>query len=66
MDFKQRKNGFKLGKRIGFIFSYFLFTTIAYFIFKLTGKIGNWTYYHFMVLVLLITLLGLLIKRMLK
>jgi len=55
------------GRITGFIFMYFLFTTIFYFILKLTDKFPtNWGYIHIIFITLLLILTGRLIKRWLK
>ncbi len=56
-----------LGKAVGYIVSYFLFTTILYYILVFLNKIPtNWSYFHIMGITLLIALLGFLIKKGLK
>jgi len=55
------------GKRIGYIFSYFLFTTILFFILTILKKIPEtWSYAHLMGITTLIALAGTLVKRFLK
>ena len=55
------------GKKIGYIFGYFLFTTILYLMLILLKKIPeNWTYFHIMGITLIITITGALLKRLLK
>ena len=52
---------------IGYLFGYFLFTTILFFILTFLDKLPeNWSYFHIMGLILLIVLIGTLLKRMLK
>lgn len=64
------KNNFnieKLSKKIGYIFGYFLFTTILFFILNLLNKIPKtWDYFHIMGITLLIIIVGVLIKKILK
>ncbi len=67
MIFEEDKSSEKLGERIGYIFSYFAFTTILFLIMILLKKIPkNWTYLHMMVIVLAIAFIGALLKRTLK
>ena len=62
------ENGIKkFSKKIGYIFGYFLFTTILYFILILFEKIPQkWTYLHIMGITLIITAIGVLVKRLLR
>lgn len=56
-----------LGKRVGYIFGYFLFTTILFFMLRLLNKIPyKWNYLHIMGITLTITLIGIGIKKLLK
>ena len=67
MLFEQDKSTEKFSEKIGYIFAYFLFTTILFFILKLLNKIpGSWSYYHIIGITLVITLIGIVIKRFLK
>jgi hypothetical protein len=67
MIFEQNKTIEKFGKKIGYIFSYFLFTTILFFILTILKKIPEtWSYIHVMGITVLIALTGALIKRFLK
>ena len=67
MTFEQNKGIEKLGEKIGFIFSYFLFTTILFFILVLLKKIPeSWSYLYVMGITILIVLIGAIIKRLLK
>ncbi len=52
--------------KLGFMFSYFLFTTILYFVFMLLGKLGSLNYIHFMVITFLILTVGVIVQEMLK
>ena len=57
----------KIAEKAGYIFSYFLFTTILFFILKFLNKLPeNWTYFHIMGITLLIIIIGTLLKRILK
>lgn len=67
MIFERNKSIEKFGEKIGFIFSYFLFTTILFFILTLLTKIPeSWSYFHIMAITFLIALLGIIIKKLLK
>ncbi len=67
MLFEQNKSLQKFGEKIGFIFSYFLFTTILFFILLLLNKIPeSWSYFHIMAITFLIALIGIIFKRLLK
>jgi len=57
----------KFGKIIGYSFSYFLFTTILFYILTLTTKLPtSWTYVHIMGVTISISLIGIGIKRILR
>jgi len=67
MIFEQNKSIEKLGEKLGYVFSYFLFTTVLFFILMLVKKIPeSWSYIHIMGIVILIALTGTIIKRFLK
>lgn len=63
-----KKNNFELwGKRTGYIFSYFLFTTVLYTVLYFTGKLpAFWTYFHILAITAGIVLIGSILQRMLK
>lgn len=57
----------KIGKEMGYLFSYFLFTTTLFFILKFSNKLpDNYPYIHAMWLTLVIVLTGLCVKKLLK
>ena len=57
----------KVGEKLGYVFSYFLFTTILFFILLLLKKLPeSWFYIHVMGIVILIVITGTIIKRLLK
>ena len=67
MIFEQNKSIESLGEKLGFIFSYFLFTTILYLILSLLKKIPeSWSYIYVMGITILIALTGIVIKRFLR
>ena len=56
-----------IGEKLGYIFSYFVFTTILFFILIILKKIsGPLSYVYVMVIVTLISVAGIFIKRFLR
>lgn len=66
MQFEKDKSLEKIGMKIGFIFSYFLFTTILFGIFTILNKLHGMSYLHVMGITVLITSTGIIIKRLLQ
>jgi len=67
MILDQDKTIEKFGKKVGFVFGYFLFTTILFFLLNASNKIPDfWSYFHIMGITLSITLVGAFLKRHLK
>ena len=67
MNFEENKRVAEAGEKIGFVFAYFLFTTILFFILLILKKMPvSWNYLHIMGIVLIIILIGAGIKRLLK
>ena len=67
MIFEQNNNIERLGEKIGYVFAYFLFTTVLFLILKLLNKIPNfWSYYNIMAITFVIALIGIVIKRFLE
>tara|TARA_Y100000310_G_C20615600_1_gene780447 strand:- start:1344 stop:1547 length:204 start_codon:yes stop_codon:yes gene_type:complete len=67
MIFEENKIIAKWGEITGYIFSYFLFTTILFFILILLKKIPeSWSYLSIMIITALIALLGTGMRRFLK
>jgi len=67
MIFEENKTIENLGEKLGYIFGYFLFTTILFFILGVLKKIPeSWSYIHVMGIVTLIVLVSTIIKRFLK
>ena len=55
------------GEKLGYIFSYFLFTTVLYVVLTLLKKIPeNWTYFSIMIITVIIALIGIVFKKLLK
>ena len=67
MIFEENRTIEKLGEKLGYIFSYFLFTTILFLILILLKKIPeSWSYFHVMGITILIATSGIVIRRLLK
>lgn len=66
MIFEENKTIEKAGEKLGYIFSYFLFTTIIFFMLALFKKIGQLSYFHAMAITALVVLTGIAIGRFLK
>jgi len=67
MIFEENKAIENLGEKLGYVFSYFIFTTILFFILILLKKIPeSWSYFHIMGITILIVLTGTVIKKFLK
>jgi len=67
MNVEQHHSLQKGGKFLGFLLSYGIFTTILFFILLLTKKLpALWGYYHIAAITLGITLLGILLRKLLK
>ncbi len=67
MIFKKNKSVILFGERIGFLFAYFLFTTVLYFILSFLGKLpASWSYFHIIIITFCIVLLGMVTKRLLR
>lgn len=66
MDFKTKEQS-TVGKALGFIFSFFLFTIIFFFLFKLLNKVPlGGSYLHFFATSTSIVLIGTLLRQLLK
>ena len=67
MIFEENKTIEKLGERLGYIFSYFLFTTILFLILIFLKKIPeSWSYFQVMGITISIAVIGIVIRRFLK
>ena len=67
MYFEESNKIEKLGEKLGFVFSYFIFTTILYLILSFLNKIPeSWNVLHLAPITLIIILAGLLIQKLLK
>jgi hypothetical protein len=57
----------KIGEKFGFVLMFFISSAILFFVLKILNKLpSNWSYFHILVLVFIITIIGMLIKRWLK
>ncbi len=57
----------KAGKNLGFLTMFFVFTTVLYFVLKLTNRLPeDWNYLYVLLLTLAITLTGILTRLFLK
>jgi len=60
MIFEQINEWERVGERAGYVFSYFVFTTILFFILTFLNKIPiSWSYVHVMGITILIAVLGI-------
>lgn len=67
MNFDSKFNLEKIGKKVGFMVMFFLFSIILYFILIFNNKLPkNWNFIHIISIVFLIVLIGSLIKWRLK
>jgi len=67
MIFEQNNSIERFGEKIGYVFAYFLFTTILFFALTLLNKIpSSWSYSYIMIITFTITLIGIVIKRFLE
>ncbi len=67
MKFEQNKSVEKWGEKVGYLFSYFLFTTFLYFILSFLDKLPpTWSYYHIMAITFCIALGAIIVRRLLR
>jgi|TARA_Y100000294_G_C8328432_1_gene245658 hypothetical protein len=67
MNFEKNKTFEKIGEKTGFATSYVLFTLILFIILSLLSKIpNNWSFMHIAGITLTITIVGIIIKRILR
>tara|TARA_Y100000310_G_scaffold345815_1_gene470407 strand:- start:22361 stop:22564 length:204 start_codon:yes stop_codon:yes gene_type:complete len=67
MIFKENNLVNQIYRRLGYVFGYFLFTTILYLILNFLNKVPKeWSYFNIMGITLLIIFLGWSINRLLK
>ena len=57
----------KIGKKIGYILGYFIFTTVLFYVLTYFNKLpSNWTYFNIMSITLITALIGIFLRRILK
>ena len=57
----------KFGLVIGFLFIYFVFTTVLYFILSILERLpANWNYFYVMVLTAIIVFIGFAVRKYIK
>ena len=57
----------RLGENVGYVTMFLIFTTILYFILNLLNKLpNNWGYFHILLLVFIINMIGIFLKKKLK
>lgn len=67
MIVEESKTPYKGGKVVGYLFSYFVFTTILFFALTLLKKMpSSWTFFHIMGITLFIAILGGILKKLLR
>jgi hypothetical protein len=67
MRFEDNKDEEKGWKIIGFILSYFVFTTVLFFLLRFLKKIpSSWSYLNIMIITLIITATGMILSKYLK
>lgn len=67
MNFDDNSGVINFAEKLGFILNYFLFTSVLFLILNTSGKMPvSWSYLHIMSITLIITLVGTIIKRILK
>jgi len=67
MIFEENKIIEEYGEKAGFLLAYIIFTTILYFIFFFLNKLPTIrSYWYLITATLMITIIGLIIKRLLK
>jgi hypothetical protein len=67
MIFEENKTVSRMGEVLGFTAAYFVFTTILFFILSTLHKLPpSWSYVHVMGIILIITVIGGVFKKLLK
>ncbi|MBU1201193.1 MAG: hypothetical protein KJ583_04050 [Nanoarchaeota archaeon] len=67
MDFENNNFVFSFGEKVGFLSAYLLFSTIIYFVLVFSKKIvfGS-SFFYVILFTLLITLIGVMLRRWLR
>ena len=64
---KPKKHLTNLGENMGYVGSYFIFTTALYYVLSLLNRLPqNWNYFHVMGITFSVILLALIIKGVVK
>jgi ABC-type Na+ efflux pump permease subunit len=67
MIFEQEKGIERFGKILGFLFGYFLFTTVMYFVLAYSGKLPDaWGYFGIVGITAVVFMAGSIARRLLK
>ena len=67
MFFNKNERIIEIGENLGYLFGYFLFTTLLFLILNLLDKMPyNWSYFHIMRITIFIVLISFLNKWILK
>jgi hypothetical protein len=67
MGFEGEKTFEKMGAGLGFFLSYALFTALLYLILQISHKLPTgWNLFHLIAITIIVTAMGILIKRLLK
>lgn len=65
--FEQNKAAEKIGKAIGYVFSYLLFTTVLFLVLSYLKKMpSSWNYFYAAGITIAVTVIGIITKRMLR
>lgn len=67
MEFYKGKRFEKIGEKSGYVFSYFVFTTVLYLLLVVLSKMPeSWSYFQVMGVTAGISLVGIGVRRLLK
>lgn len=67
MVFEQKGTDEKIGIVVGFIFMYFVFTTILFYILILLEKLPkSWNYFYIMIITAIVVLIGFATRKYIK
>ena len=67
MKFEDDRFVENFGKRFGYVFGYFLFTTFLFLILVFSNRLPrSWNYFDIVIITLAITVIGITLKRLLR
>jgi hypothetical protein len=67
MEFDKNHSNFSISVYAGYLFSYFIFTTVLYFILTLLNKIPcEWTYFHVMIITISLIIISKILGKILE